>query len=109
MTDDHALQVFDEPPLVGRKANTDAWHRYIESYPDYIIHPHCISADDGTIAILGHTTGSHLDLPDADESRLTLIWVAEVVDAAVRSWTLIDDDPDNRRGIRLDPHSANWR
>ena len=102
MTDDHRLQVLDESPLVGRSANTDAWDGYVKSFPMHIVHPHRIAERDGMVAVLGHTTGSHLDLPEAEESRLTLIWLAEIADGAVRSWTLVDDSPENRRRLGLD-------
>jgi hypothetical protein len=101
MTSDHRLEVYDEPAVVGRSANVRAWQGYVGSFPNYLIHPHRFAENGGTVAVLGHTTGSHLDLPDAEESRLTLIWVAEVVDGGVRSWRLIDDTPDNRRGLGL--------
>ena len=68
---------------------------------EYVIHPRRISEGGGTVAVLGHTTGSHLKLPDADESRQTLIWLAEVVDGALRSWTLVEDNPPNRRRFGL--------
>jgi SnoaL-like domain len=92
MTDDHALVVFDEPPLVGRAANVKAWRGYVERFPDYVIHPHETTADGATVAILGHTTGSHLGLPDDDERELLVLWRAEVVGGAVRSWTLTAPD-----------------
>jgi SnoaL-like domain len=101
MTDDHTLQVFDEEPLVGRAANIEAWGGYAERFPSYVIYPHRISDLDGTVGVLGHTTGSHLGLPDEEESRLTLIWLAEVVDGAVRRWTLVEDNPGNRRRLGL--------
>jgi hypothetical protein len=72
------------------------------SFPMYIVHPHRIAERDGMVGVLGHTTGSHLDLPEAEESRLTLIWLAEIADGAVRSWTLVDDSPDNWRRLGLD-------
>src|SRR5947209_13064122 len=40
MTEDHILQVFDEPPLVGRQRNIDAWHGYAANFPTYVIYPH---------------------------------------------------------------------
>ncbi len=57
----------------------------------------------GVVAILGHTTGSHLGLADAEESQETLVWVAETVSDAVASWTLIEDTPINRSRFRLEP------
>jgi hypothetical protein len=101
MTQDHVLQVFDEAPLAGRDENVAAWHGYAEASPDYCIHPHRLAEAAGRVAVLGHTTGSHLGLPPEEERNLTLIWVAEVVGVAVRSWTLIADTVENRRRYGL--------
>ena len=90
------------PALIGREANLAAWRGYVESYPAYVIYPHRIAERAGVVAVLGHTTGSHLGLPDEEESQLTLIWVAEVVDGALHSWRLIEDTPDNRQQFRLE-------
>ena len=78
MTEDHALVVFDEPPLEGRAANMDAWDGYLTSYPNYIIHPYAFGVDGTQVAIVGTTTGSHLGLPDEDEMSETLVWLADV-------------------------------
>lgn len=103
MTDHRTLRVFDEPPVVGRTSNIEAWRGYIASFPNYVVYPHRIADNEGTVAVLGHTTGSHLGLADDGESRLTLIWVAEVVAGAVRSWSLNDGRPWNRRRLRVEP------
>jgi hypothetical protein len=101
MTEDHELRVFDESPLTGREANVAAWRGYVDSFPTYCIFPRRVSERDGIVAILGHTTGSHLGLPDAEEQQLTLIWVAEIVDGGVRSWRLIADSSENRERFGL--------
>lgn len=97
MTDDHSLLIFDEPPLVGREANVEAWRGYFSNFPEYVIHPRRIAVRAGVVAILGHTTGSHLGLPDEEEAAMTLVWLATVVDGAVRSWALVDDTAEERR------------
>jgi ketosteroid isomerase-like protein len=97
MTDDHSLHVFDEPPLVGRRANVEAWRGYLASFPQYVIYPRRVAERGGIVAILGHTTGSHLGLPDDEERSTTLIWLATVVDGAVKSWTLVEDTSDERQ------------
>jgi hypothetical protein len=102
MTGDHELRVFDEPPLVGRDANVAGWHGYAGAYPDYCIHPHRIAELDGRVAVQGHTTGSHLGLPEAEERERTLIWIADVVEGELRSWTLVEDSPANRSRLGLD-------
>ena len=50
----------------------------------------------------GHTTGSHLDLPDEDEVQLSAIWLVTVVDGAVRRWRLVEDTAAHRRAYGLD-------
>jgi hypothetical protein len=68
----------------------------------YRIYPHRTAKQRATVAVLGHTTGSHPGLADEAESRLTLIWLAAVRDGALRSWRLIEDTPANRRQFGLD-------
>ncbi len=97
MSEDHRLEVFDEEPVIGRQANAAAWRRYIDAFPEYVIYPRRIAADDAVVAILGHTTGSHLGLPDSEERERTLIWLAHVRDGLVERWRLIDDSAANRR------------
>jgi hypothetical protein len=102
MTPDHQLVIFDEPPLVGPAANVAAWRQYIRGFPDYVIYPRRIVGKDSMVAVLGHTTGSHLGLPDTEESELTLIWLAEVSDGALRMWRLVQDTPERRHEAGLD-------
>lgn len=92
MAPDFVLVVFDEPPQAG----LEGWRGYARSYPNYLIHPRRFAASGEHVAVLGHTTGSHLELPDDEESRMTLLWIAEVANGLVRSWTLTPDTPANR-------------
>ncbi len=102
MSSDHRLEVFDEVPVVGKDANTAAWRGYFDGFPRYVIHPHRIAEQDGSVAILGHTTGSHLGLPDDEERKLTLIWIADTTRGIVTRWRLLEDTPSNRAAWRLD-------
>jgi len=83
------LRVFDEPPSTG----TEGWRGYATAFPNYLIHPHRMAVKGETAAIVGHTSGSHLALPDEEEAKLTLIWLCEVRDGKVLSWTLTEDNP----------------
>ena len=106
MADDHELIVFAEPPLRGREANVAAWLGYATSFPDYVISPHHLVVNGGRVAIVGHTTGSHLALPDDEEAKLTLIWIAEVEGRFVKSWRLLEDAPNHRARLGLDAVEA---
>jgi hypothetical protein len=96
MTEDHRLHVFDEPPLDGKKVNIDGWIAYMTSFPDYVIYPHRLVARGAEVVVLGHTTGSHLQLPDEQESGLTLLWRALVEGGRLNLWQLIEDTPGRR-------------
>ena len=105
MTEDHRLQVFDESPLDGKEANIEGWRGYASSFPDYVIYPHQLVARTAEVIVLGHTTGSHLDLPDEQESRLTLLWRAIVRDGRLQLWQLIKDTPDRRVEFGIGPNA----
>jgi hypothetical protein len=99
---DHNLKLFDEEPVAGIASNVEAWRGYCGSWPGYIIYPRRMAEVADAVAILGHTTGSHLGLPDAEEARLTLIWLCRCKDGRVLSWELLEDTPDNRKRWSLD-------
>ena len=101
MDDDHQLQVLDEPSLDGKDANVKAWQGYATSFPDYVIYPHEIVEDGEHVVVLGHTTGSHLDLPEEEERRLTVIWRATVRDGLLTCWQILEDTPGRRKQLGL--------
>jgi ketosteroid isomerase-like protein len=104
MSADHRLEVFDERPLVGRDANAEAWRGYFDAFPQYLIHVRQRAETDDAIALLGHTTGSHLGLTDDQEGDLTLIWLATLAESTVSGWRLIENNAVNRRrsGLEVD-------
>ena len=101
MTEGHELQVFDEAPPAGRDANISGWQGYATAFPGYVIHPHRIAEQGTRVAVLGHTTGSRLGLPDDRERTQPLIWLAEVAGGALRLWRLLPDTPANREELGL--------
>ena len=101
MAKDHTLKVLDEAPTRGRTANARGWHGYFDAFPAYVIYPARLAAQGERVAILGHTTGSHLGLPDDEEIRLAVIWIAEVR-GLVRAWSIVADTPTRRVELRLD-------
>ncbi len=60
---------------------------------------HAFARTDNSVAVLGHTTGSHLGLADEDERALTLIWVATVARGRLSRWRLLDDTPEHRADL----------
>ena len=106
MSSDHRLQVLDEAALDGKGTNLDVWHGYASAFPDYVIYPHEIIARGTEVLVCGHTTGSHLGLPDEDESRLAVIWRAEVSSGLLTLWQIIEDTPARRQELGLGPRSG---
>ena len=96
MSEDHRLCIFDEPPVIGREQNRQAWNGYFTSFADYVIYPSQITEQDGIVAILGVTTGSHLGLPDDEERQESLLWLARVQSGRVVEWSLVQDTPEAR-------------
>ena len=90
MTDDHQLVVLDEPPLVGRDANLAAWDGYFTGFPLCVVYPRHLAAKGSTVAVLGTTTGSHLGLPDHEEQRLDVLWLAEVTHGQLSRWEIAE-------------------
>ena len=62
-----------------------------------MIYPHEIVGDGEDVVVLGHTTGSHLDLPDEEERRLTVIWRVTVRDGLLTCWQILEDTPGRRK------------
>jgi ketosteroid isomerase-like protein len=100
MTGDHVLRVLDTPPVSGA-ALRPAWQGYFSAFPDYVIYPERISQNGDAVAVLGHTTGSHLGLPDGEESRIPVIWTAEVRGGLLARWSIVPDSPQTRHDLGL--------
>ena len=106
MDKDYSLVIFGKAEE-GRERGIEGWKGYANAYPNYRIHPQRMVAEGNRAAILGYTTGSHLGLPDDEEAKLTLIWVAEVTkDGLVRKWELLEDTPKNKRDTGLGQRRA---
>jgi limonene-1,2-epoxide hydrolase len=101
MSDEHRLLIAGVPPVEGREANVKAWRAYMTSFPGYVIHPQRLGAKGSRVAVLGATTGSHLELSDEEELRMLLIWVGVVVEGRVASWELLDDTEERRAELGL--------
>jgi hypothetical protein len=101
LDDQHRLQVLNEPCLDGKEANVAAWQGYATSFDQYVIYPHVMLTDDDDVVVLGHTTGSHLDLPDEEECQLGVIWRATVQDGLLTRWQIFEDTPRRREQLGL--------
>jgi len=59
---------------------------YMREFPNYKIHvDHLFQGGDG-VAIVGHTTGSHV--PADIEEKEVLVWTAEVTDGLISEWRI---------------------
>jgi hypothetical protein len=102
MAEDYELSVFDEAPRRGRSQGIADWRGYLSSFPNYIILPQKLATQGDQTAVLGATTGSHLGLPDKEEIKLTLIWLAKIAGGKIRLWRLIPDTAESRKAHGLD-------
>lgn len=101
MSDDHELLIFEEAPVRGKSANVLAWKGYFAAFPRYRISISRQANHEGRVALLGYSTGSHLQMSDEVEAPISLIWVAELRQGLISRWVLLADSPDERRSLGL--------
>ncbi|MGB3715883.1 MAG: nuclear transport factor 2 family protein [Candidatus Promineifilaceae bacterium] len=74
---DYAGDVFQEE---------DFMQKYMVNFPEYQIHVHhALQGGDG-IAIIGKTSGSHVE-PEVEEREI-LLWTAEVINGLIAEWRI---------------------
>jgi hypothetical protein len=63
---------------------------YIREFPDYRIHIRHVLQGGRGIAIVGHTTGSHV--PPETEANEVLVWTAEVDSGKIVTWRIYSSE-----------------
>jgi hypothetical protein len=84
-TEDFTLIDMDGDAFVGR----DEWEDYFRDYPDYKIHVEKILFCGNDVAIIGKTTGSHVD-PKVEVLE-TVLWLADIKNGLVAKWQIYSD------------------
>ena len=70
----------------------NGWRQYLENYPDYRIYIRRIFLENDHVYLIGHTTGSHLNLPDVEEFHAEgVIWVSQVKQGKISLWEIHND------------------
>ena len=80
--------------FVGR----DGWESYFTEYPEYRIHVKQVLLSGDGVAIIGKTTGSHLD--PKIEVLETVLWIAEVRNGLVSFWRIYSDLRETKEILR---------
>lgn len=73
----------------------DGWQGYFSAYPNYTIHMHQVLTSGNGVAIIGKTTGSHVE-PEVEELE-TVLWTAEIRDGLVAEWRIYSDIEDAKK------------
>jgi hypothetical protein len=84
-TEDFTLIDMGGDAFVGR----DGWEGYFTDYPDYRIHVKKILFCGNDVAIIGKTTGSHVE--PRVEVLETVLWLADIKDGLVAKWQIYSD------------------
>ena len=78
------------------------WRKYLTENPDYTIYIRQVYTAGDRVILIGHTTGSHLELPEVVEFHTEgVIWLTEVSDGKVSTWQLLQDTQENYDTLRL--------
>jgi len=80
-----------------------AWREYFENFPEYMVHLCEAYPSMGGAAVVGRTTGSHLQLPRMEEFPPTLIWAAKIGEDQIKEWRIFRDSPDARAYLGIPP------
>jgi ketosteroid isomerase-like protein len=67
----------------------DGWEDYFTSYPEYKIHVENLITSGNGVAIIGTTTGSHVE-PEVEEKE-TILWTAEIRNGSIAEWRIYGD------------------
>ena len=87
----------------GSERLAAGWRDYLAQYPNYQIYIRRIVILPTGIALIGQTTGSHLQIPDEQEfNDEGVIWLAKVKDGLLQSWQLYSDTVENATALDLD-------
>jgi ketosteroid isomerase-like protein len=79
LAQDHVFIDMQGDQIQGKQEMTKAWRNYLENFPDYKIYIRRIFKRGDEIALLGHTTGSHLKIQDVYEFHGEgVTWLAKV-------------------------------
>ena len=81
----------------------DGWRDYLTRYPSYQIHLRRIVQLPQGIALIGQTTGSHLQLPDDQEfNDESVIWLVTVKNGLLTAWQLYADTVESAEKLALE-------
>lgn len=78
------------------------WQEYLDTYKNYKIYIRQIFELDDSIALVGHTTGSHLNLSDEVEFHAEgVIWLVKIIKGKIFYWQIFSDSIENIETLKL--------
>ena len=84
------------------EVTAEGWLNYLTENPDYKIYIRQAFKSGNRVILIGHTTGSHLDLPELVEFHTEgVIWLSEVNEGKVTTWQLLEDTQENYDARKL--------
>jgi hypothetical protein len=92
-TEDFTLIDMEGEVTVGR----DGWEGYFSSYPEYKIHVEKILFCGKDVAVIGKTTGSHVE-PKVEVLE-TILWLADIKDNLVAKWQIYSDVEEAKKAV----------
>jgi len=102
LAEDHEFIDISGKRETGAERVAKNWQEYLEKYPDYKIFVNRIFKIKNEIYLIGHTIGSHLELPE-DVEFITegVIWKAVVKNRKIVKWQLFKDTLHNFDKMKL--------
>ena len=95
MTIDHTFIDSQDNQTIGKNKMRQAWIGYFSLFPDYMIEVNVIFEKDASVCILGHASGTYMNLVNSDKSnywRIPAAWKAIVKDDQIKIWQVFADN-----------------
>jgi len=103
LSEDHTFIDASGDAFTGLKTMAKRWRDYLAACPEYQIFIRQIYQYNDQVILIGHTTGSHLNLPDVVEFHAEgVIWKAETSQGKVAAWQILQDTQEHFDQLKLD-------
>jgi hypothetical protein len=90
----------------GAAVTAQIWRDYLSDNPDYKIFVRQAYQSGDRVVLIGHTTGSHLNLPEIVEFHTEgVIWIAHTRDDKVTAWQILEDTLENYKRLALESYN----
>lgn len=96
MTDDHRLICYGHKDATDKDSTKKVWLYFFNHYPDYSNHFTRVESTGNFVVMVGSSTCSNEESLNGNA-----LWSAIIENGKVRKWQVYEDNPENRRRLKV--------